>query len=154
MKTLILKRHATPYTKPDGGLKDEGVNNARLFAQKISGLFQDKSVGVFCSSLKRTRHTAEVVIAETGLDTDISVLDDLYEYFSEKNHYLQGLGKHLPPDIDVALCITHAPTVRSLKQDLRGLPPVVSEDVFMELFDMEAYPVGFPSGDWLDLTRC
>lgn len=145
MKKIILFRHRDADYLFDE-LTPEGVDEARALAEELRAEFEGKAVSVFTSHAGRTKHTATVIQDTIGLEGEAQALKSLEESAGAVG-YSQGVGQHLPEDVDVAFCVTHAPVLKGfLPQRLGSLQGVdVTSDDERNIVTIDIHADEWPS---------
>lgn len=122
MKQLLLLRHGNAEdTAPNGGdhqraLSDKGREEATVMAAKLAKMAID---GIHVSTATRTSQTAEIVIAQSGLDA--SRHDDDKLYLPSTGDLLYYVNQ-LPDAQNNILIIGHNPGLYELASLLSNAP--------------------------------
>ena len=122
MKSLILVRHAksswaesgtADYDRP---LNDRGKRDAPQLGELLAkrGLHPDLIVS---SSAKRARKTAKKMLAASGLDVELRLVDELY--LAPPKKYANVL-RQLPDTVNQVLAVGHNPGLEELVESLTG----------------------------------
>ncbi|MFM8320243.1 MAG: SixA phosphatase family protein [Chloroflexota bacterium] len=122
MKTLLILRHAKSSWKTDGlpdherPLNARGLKDAPQVGQRLveHGLLPER---VLCSTARRARNTAELVVDACGYTGDLTLLDELYE--ATAGTYLAALAR-CAGEAGTVLLVGHNPTCEELLQRLTG----------------------------------
>ncbi len=115
MKHLMILRHAEAAPAGNGPDIERTLTGAgRAQAHALGRLLREWEMPlrrIVCSSAKRTRETAETLMAGCGAEVPLIVAAELYNASGEALlEYLQGL----PDDSDRVLVVAHVPGVAEL----------------------------------------
>lgn len=143
MKTLIFARHgdADPLF---GDLTDEGLRQAQSLAVQLKERFSGVRVGVVSSPELRAKATAGQIASAMSLGDAIQTIKGLSEG-GWRAGYGQGVGVFLPKELDVAVCVSHEPTI------LAHLRSVANQDL-MSVKNAEAFIIEADGEDWSHLA--
>lgn len=116
MKTVYLIRHAesgwdSPTNKDfDRSLSDNGISDIPLIAKELDGIDFNPDL-ILCSTALRTTTTAEILMKELSLKTNILFDSSIYNASLD---YLKELITYIPKKCDTVALIGHNPGVSIL----------------------------------------
>lgn len=122
MKTLLVLRHAKSSWK-DGNLPDHERplnHRGKHDAPEVGEVLLDQKLTparILCSTARRARNTAELVMDACEYGGELTLLSDLYA--APVENYLQAV-QQLTDDDDIAMIVGHNPAVEELVQLLTG----------------------------------
>ena len=105
MKSLVLKRFAQGRFC-DVEVFEDGIGEARAFGTALKAKYPGQLVGFFSAPALICQRTARVAANAMGRAGSPEVLEALGRRGAFVD-YMQGTGRHLPEDVDVAVCITN-----------------------------------------------
>ncbi len=122
MKTLLVLRHAKSSWK-DGNLTDHERplnHRGKHDAPGVGELLLDQKLTpqrILCSTARRARNTAELVMDACEYAGELTLLSELYD--APADNYLQAI-KQLNDDDDIVMIVGHNPAIEELVQLLTG----------------------------------